>query len=182
MLKLKLKVRRLIVLDAVLSLICTSKFIILHFVLVVEYCSHIGASFIITCTFTFTIICFTDGKLGSVYRLMHTAKCPRRPQSSSTWYLAGTNWNNIQTVMAVYCQFFVLCVSAWFTELKYLILALMNNIFPVTRIYWLYNFIRGICVCSNNTFMYSVVCLHSYNLTTYAKNCKCVSYPINTLA
>jgi hypothetical protein len=83
--------------------------------------------------------------------------------------------------MAVYCQFFVLCVSAWFTELKYLILARMNNVFPVTRTYWMYNFIRGICVCSNNTFMYSVVCLKSYKSTTYSKNCNCLFYTINTL-
>ena len=137
---------------------------------------------LITLTFTFTFIYFTDWKLGSVYRLLHATKCPRRPQSSSTWYLASGNWNNIQTLMAVYCQFFVFCVSAWFTDLKYLILAVMNNIFPVTRIYWMYNFIRGICVCSNNTFMYSVVCLKSSKLTTYAKNCNCLSYTINTLA
>jgi len=85
--------------------------------------------------------------------------------------------------MAVYCKFFFVCVSAWFTELKYPILAWMNNnIFPITRTYWMYNFIRGICVCSNNTFMYSVVCLKSYKFTTYAKNCNCLSYIINTLA
>lgn len=83
--------------------------------------------------------------------------------------------------MAVYCQFFALYVTAWFTELKYLILALMNNIFLVTRIYQMYNFIMGMCVCSNNNFMYSAVCLKSYKLTTNAKNCNHLSYTINTL-
>jgi hypothetical protein len=58
----------------------------------------------------------------------------------------------------------------------------MNNIFPVTRIYWMYNFIREICVYINNTFIYSVVHLKSYKLSTYAKNCNCLSYTINTLA
>jgi len=42
MLKLKLKVSKLTVLDAVLSLSCAWKFIILKTVLVLEYCSQIG--------------------------------------------------------------------------------------------------------------------------------------------
>jgi len=42
MLKLKLKVSRLIVLVAVLSLSCAWKFIILKIVLVLEHCSHVG--------------------------------------------------------------------------------------------------------------------------------------------